>query len=159
MVAHWNPVWWEKQDEQVQTFGTRQLQRVNQAEHSFVLLDQEEDKRRLCSQVGRLSQSPSLLISGSGSRRQRVHFCRREHKEVSRSRLALLNNFELDLLARPQGGNAGIQVSRIQMHNNYNVENGYVKRIAKSNLVNCDLKLSGTVSWFLFTTPNTKRLS
>ena len=69
-----------------------------------------------------------------------------ENKEVSRSRLALLNNFELDLLARPQGGNAGIQVSRIQMHNNYNIKNGDVKRIAKSNLVNCDLKLSGTVS-------------
>ena len=58
----------------------------------------------------------------------------------------ILNNFELDLLGRPQGGNAGIQVSRIKMHNNYNVKNGYVKRIAKSNLVNCDLKLSGTVS-------------
>ena len=46
----------------------------------------------------RLSQSPSLLVSASGSRLHRS-LCHRKYKKIRSPRFALEKNFELDLWA------------------------------------------------------------
>ena len=58
----------------------------------------------------RLSQSPLLLVSGSGSRpssRSLAHFAT-ENIKISSSRFTLEKNFELDLWACLQGGHISL---------------------------------------------------